>query len=95
MKIIQLHVWIQNKRKTWTEPEVMRFSKRYPEGKPASGKRIVLEPETQSIPGLKIQIAKELAKWRPQLLYYYVVMVVEKSDGTPGYRTIVPKIVIA
>jgi len=94
MKILQLHLWIQNKRETWTEPEVLRFSKQCPEGKPSRGKRIVIEPESQSLAGIKLQIAKELVKYRNQLLYYYVVVVVEKSDGTPGFRTVVPKVVI-
>jgi hypothetical protein len=95
MKILQLHLWIQNKRETWTEPEVIRFSKKFPEGKPSKGKRIVIEPESQSLPGLKIQLAKELEKWKAQIKYYYVVVVVEKSDGTPGYRTIIPKVVLS
>jgi hypothetical protein len=94
MKIIQIHVWIQNKRETWAEPEVLRFSKQHPEGKPVRGKRIVLEPESQSITAIKMQIARELMKWKGQLLSYYVVIVVEKRDGAPGYRTIVPKIVL-
>ena len=94
MKIAQLHLWLQNKQGTWTEPEVLRFSKQYPDGKPARGKRIVLEPETQSIANIKLQIAKEIVKWRKQIESYYVVVVIERSDGTLGYRTIVPKIVL-
>jgi hypothetical protein len=91
MKVLELHVWIQNKKETWTEPEVLRFSKAYPEGRPSRGKRLVMIPESQVLNSMKLQIAKELAKWRSQLAYYYVVVAVEKSDGTTGYRTIVPK----
>ena len=94
MKILQIHLWMQNKKETWTEPEVLRFSKLYPEGKPQRGKRIVIEPDSQSLPAIKLQIAKELIKWRSQLLHYYVVVVVEKSDGSPGFRVIVKKQVI-
>ena len=94
MKIAQLHLWMKDKNNQWTEPEVLRFSKQYPEGKPARGKRIVLEPESQNIAEMKLQIAKELVKWRKQIESYYVVVVIERSDGTPGYRTIVPKIVL-
>jgi hypothetical protein len=89
MKIIQLHVWMQNKSKSWETPEVPRGK----DGHPSPGKRIVLEPESQNIISIKLQIAKELAKYRRELLNYYVVVVVERSDGTPGYRTIVPKVV--
>lgn len=94
MKILQLHLWIQNKQGTWSEPEVVRFSKKYPDGKPARGKRIVIEPETQSLADIKLQIAREVVKWRNQIESYYVVVAIERSDGTTGYRTIVPKIVL-
>lgn len=94
MRIVQLHLWIQNAEKSWTEPEVLRFSKQFPEGKPSRGKRIVLEPESQAIADIKLQIARELVKWRKQIESYYVVVAVERGDGTIGYRTIVPKIIL-
>lgn len=94
MKILQLHLWLQNKKETWTEPEVLRFSKKHPEGVAIKGKRVVLEPESQSIASIKLQVAKELLKYRNQLKSYYVVVAVERSDGSAGYRTIVPRIII-
>lgn len=87
-KIKELHIWMQNKRKTWTEPEVLNSR-----GQIQKGKRIVLEiAEGTTIPEMKVAVAKELIKYKKQLLYYYVVAKVERDDMEFGYRTIVPKV---
>jgi hypothetical protein len=93
-KVIQLHVWMQNKRGTWTESEVM--TKQPSTGKmvPHKGKRIVLDVETESISTMKIAIAHVLKKYLRQIKYYYVVAVVQREDNTIGYRTIIPKVVL-
>ena len=89
-RVIELHLWIQNKKETWKEPEVVnRF------GKEQRGKRIVLEvAEGTGIPEMKVAVAKELDKYVKQLRYYYVVAVVQRDDGEIGYRTIVPKTIL-
>jgi hypothetical protein len=85
--VIELHIWMQNKKETWHEPEVVnRF------GNEQRGKRIVLDIEENTpIAEMKIAVARELDKWITQLRYYYVVAVVQRDDGEIGFRTIVPK----
>jgi len=83
-KVIQLHLWMRDKRKRWTEPEVINKW-----GKPQPGKRIVLDIQTESVMAMKLAVAKELQRWMDKIEYYYVVAVVEKNDGTIGYRVVV------
>jgi hypothetical protein len=92
-KITQIHLWMHDKTDTWREPEVINPRT----GKPQKGKRIVLEPESDSLTGMKIQIAREIRKWTNtgKLKNYYVVIVVEKSDGEFAYRTVIPTTVVA
>jgi hypothetical protein len=88
-KIIQLHIWMQNKRMKWKEPEVINPHSK----KPQPGKRIVLDvSEGTGIPEMKVAVAQELEKYKKNILYYYVVAVVERDDGEIGYRTIVGKV---
>jgi len=89
-RVIELHLWIQNKKETWKEPEVVnRF------GKEQRGKRIVMDiGEGTGIPEMKVAVAKELEKYTKQLKYYYVVAVVQRDDGDIGFRTIVPKTIL-
>lgn len=89
VKVIQIHLWIQNKNHTWTEPEVINRH-----GNEQPGKRIVIEPSGPSIVQMKLDVARELQRWIKKIQYYYVVVVVEKDDGEIGYRTIVPKTVV-
>lgn len=87
MRVIELHLWVQNKDRTWSTDTGRK--------KPTPGKRIVIDPPgSGSIVEMKIAVAKELQKLANKLEYYYVVVVVERNDGTPGYRTIVPKTVV-
>jgi hypothetical protein len=89
-QVIQLHIWIQNKRETWKEKEVVnRF------GNEQRGRRIVLDiEEKESVSEMKIRVAEELDKYAGKLRYYYVVAVVQRDDGEIGYRTIVPKTIL-
>ena len=86
-RVIELHIWMQNKKETWKEPEVInRF------GNEQRGKRIVLDvAENTTTDEMKVAVATELEKWITQLRYYYVVAVVQRDDGEVGFRTIVPK----
>lgn len=84
-KVIQLHLWMRDKRHKWTESEVINAKSQ----KPQPGKRIVLDIMTESITEMKLAVARELQKWLPKLDYYYVVAVVEREDGTIGYRVVV------
>lgn len=95
-KVIQLHVWMQNRRKTWTESEVQvsRFRDNKKVMVPHPGKRIVLDIETDNITQMKLAVAKVVKEYEKQLGYYYVVAVVQRDDGEIGYRTIVRKTVI-
>lgn len=92
-KIIQIHIWLKDKRDRWREPEVLSGRSQ----KPMKGKRIVIEPESDSLTVMKIQVAREVMKWRNtgELRSYYVVVVVQKEDGDIAYRTIVPTTVVA
>lgn len=87
-QVISLHIWVQNKKERWKEPEVVnRF------GREQRGKRIVLDlDEGTSIAEMKIAVAKELDRFAGKLRYYYVVAVLQREDGKIVYRTIVPKI---
>lgn len=87
-KIIQIHLWLKDKSEHWTEPEVTRPRT----DKPMPGKRIVIEPHSDSLTEMKIQIAQELMRWRKtgRLKSYYVVVVVEQDNGDIRYRTIIP-----
>jgi hypothetical protein len=89
-KVIALHVWMQNKRETWTEPEVTnRF------GRVQRGRRVILDvDEGTTIPEMKIAVAEELKKHIRDLKYYYVVVQVQRDDGDYGFRTIVPMTII-
>lgn len=87
--VIQLHLWIMDKKKTWTEPEVVNRH-----GNESPGRRIVIEPSGPSVVQMKLNVARELGKWMGKIIYYYVVAVVEKDDGSIAYRTIVPKTVV-
>jgi hypothetical protein len=90
MKVVQLHLWIMDKKHRYREPEVLNKH-----NEPVPGKRIVIEPSGPSILQMKMDVAREIRKWVGKIEYYYVVAVVEKADGTPGYRTIVPKTLVA
>jgi hypothetical protein len=85
MKVIQLHVWLKDPKNKWYEPEVVNKN-----GDPVPGKRIVIEPSGPSVVQMKLDVAKVILEWRNKIESYYVVAVVERDDGTPGYRTIVP-----
>jgi hypothetical protein len=91
-RVIQLHIWMNNKKQTWYDSEVVNVQS----GKPQPGKRIVLDiGEDATIPEMKIAVAEVLTKYKRQLFaggYYYVVAVVQRPDGEVGYRTIVPKV---
>ena len=91
-KIIQIHLWMHDKADRWREPEVTNPRS----GKPQKGKRIVMEPETDSLTQMKIQIAREVIKWRKtgQLKNYYVVIAVQKEDGEIAYRTVIRTTVV-
>lgn len=93
-KVIQLHIWMQNKKGTWIEKEVQHKKPSTGEMIPHPGKRLVLDIETQDINTMKIACAEALKKYMKQIKYYYVVAVVQREDETIGYRTIVPKVVL-
>lgn len=89
-RVIELHLWIQNKKETWRDPEVVnRF------GHEQRGRRIVIDiAEGTAISEMKIAVAEELEKYAGKLRYYYVVAVVQRDDGEVGFRTIVPKTIL-
>lgn len=89
--IKELHIWMQNRRMNWKESNVKNSS-----GRSQPGKRIILDIEPGTpVAEMKIAVAEELIKYKKELLYYYVVAVVERDDGEMGYRTIVPKVYVA
>jgi hypothetical protein len=89
-RVIALHIWIQNKKETWKEKEVVnRF------GNAQRGRRIVVDIEEGTpVSEMKIAVAKELDKYAGKLRYYYVVAQVQRDDGEYGYKTIVPKTIV-
>src|SRR5438093_13565445 len=93
-KLIQIHVWMHDKLGRWREPEVVRQTKKG--STIARGKRIVLEPESDSPTMWKLQVARALMPYRRsgKLQSYYVVIVAQKNDGEIAYRTIVPMTVV-
>ena len=93
-KVIQLHIWMQNKKGTWVENEVQHKQPSTGKMVPHPGKRIVLDVETDNINAMKIACADAIKKYIKQLKFYYVVAVVQREDSTLGYRTIVPKVVL-
>lgn len=57
--------------------------------------RLVVVPESQNITAMKLDIAKTIEPLRKKIVYYYVVVVVRKPGGKHGYRTVVPKQLVA
>lgn len=99
-QVIQLHVWMQNKKETWTDPEVLVARTDPRDGRkkmfPHVGKRAVLDVENMTIPAMKSAVAELVDSYLQKgLKYYYVVAVVQRDDGEIGYKTIVPKTVVA
>jgi hypothetical protein len=100
-RVIQLHLWMQNKKETWHEKEVMNQFGDY-----QRGRRVILDVGVNaSIAEMKVAVANELKKHMRSLKYYYVVAVMERDEeprkrgkkgkSNIGYRTIVPKVVLA
>ena len=59
-------------------------------------KRVVIRAaKTDSITRLKTKVAEKLDAVRNRAVYYYVVVEIRKADNTPGFRTIVPKTLVA
>jgi len=63
--------------------------------KSAIRNEIRFKPETQSLAGMKMEIAKRIIPLIGKLESYYSVAVVWRSDRKQAYRTIVPKTVVA
>jgi hypothetical protein len=76
MKVIALHIFVRDKRKSET-------------------RRIIVKPSTQSIADMKLDIIKTIEPLKRKIEYYYVVVVVRKPNGKNGYRTVVPKQLVA
>ena len=55
-----------------------------------------IAPTSQETAVIKMDVAREVKKIKDgkNAEYYYVVVRVRKSDGSDGYRTIVPKTLI-
>lgn len=54
-------------------------------------------PTSQETPDIKLQVArmvKEVKSMNTEAEYYYMVVVVRKSNGELGYRTMIPKTII-
>jgi hypothetical protein len=93
-QVIQLHVWLKDSRERWLEKEVLVMKTDPKDGHkkmlPHVGKRIVLEVEGVSIARMKTMVAETVEKWiGKKLKNYYVVAVVQRDDGSIGYKTIV------
>lgn len=58
--------------------------------------KISAVPCSQDSAGVKLDIARVVHQLRTgkNAQYYYVVMKVRKTDGSDGYRTIVPKTLV-
>lgn len=79
MKVIALHIWIRRKRPTTK----------------GATEKIVVVPTSQAITAMKLDIAKTIKPIEKKIVYYYVVVVVRRPDGKHGYRTVVPKQLVA
>lgn len=86
-RIIQLHLWMRDKKERWVEPEVVNNLS----GNPTPGKRIVIDIDTDNLMEMKLAVAKELRPWIDKLKYYYVVAVRQAEDGSVTYRMVVRK----
>jgi hypothetical protein len=94
--VIQLHVWMQNRRESWVDPEVQTIKTDPTDGRkklmPHVGKRVVLDVEGLSVTAMKTLVAQTVDSYiQKKLLYYYVVAVILRDDGEYGYKTIVRK----
>lgn len=56
--------------------------------------QIAEPPESQDIREIKIQVGKMIKRVKKKAAYYYLVVAVAKTDGTRGYRTIIPKTIV-
>ena len=61
-----------------------------------SGEVIAFPPAHQETVAIKLEIGRVVHELRQRgdVQYYYVVVKVRKSDGTAGFRTIIPKTLI-
>lgn len=57
--------------------------------------RTILHPKGKDIKAIKLDIARIIDAAGDTALYYYVVIAVRQPNGKFGYRTVVPKQVIA
>jgi len=65
------------------------------EKKKDENRKIIVKPSSQDISAMKLDIAKTINPIVRRIEYYYVVVVVRRPDGKHGYRTVVPKQLIA
>ena len=65
------------------------------EKKKDENRKIIVKPSSQDISAMKLDIAKTINPIVRRIEYYYVVAVVRRPDGKHGYRTVVPKQLIA
>lgn len=76
VKLLELQVWV-----------------RYLSGKDGEAdlKMLKVKPKTEDSAEWKYRIAETIQPLLNEIEYYYVVAVVKKTDGSKGYRTIVPR----
>lgn len=61
------------------------------EKKKDTSRRIVVEPTSQNIQDMKMDIAKVIKSLTKKIDYYYVVVQVRRAGGKLGYRVVVPR----
>lgn len=79
MRLLELQVWVRYKRRK-SEDDGRR-------------EMFLVDTDTDDPAEWKYLIADKLAPMLRRIDYYYVVAVVQKTDGTKGYRTIIPQTV--
>lgn len=78
VEIKALHVYWYAK-KFWKSPQ-----------DPGPRNKLTIYPSGPAAIQIKLDIAEALKKISKKVFQYYVVAEVTKSDGTPGFRVIVP-----
>lgn len=62
------------------------------QGRCEQSRTVEERPISQDIPAIKLQISKIVAGLRGKnYAYFYVVLKARKTDGSFGYRTVIPK----
>lgn len=93
MRIIELSVFYRTSNPVSKLP--IGHEKLFIKGRETDTRYFTESPEYQDIEHIKLQVGRMVKTIVDVAEYYYVVVGIEKANGGKGYRTIIPKTVVA